>query len=486
MKILVVASECVPFAKSGGLADVIGALPKHIRKRGHDVRIVLPKYKTINSRQFGLKPVRKFSVQMGGDVEQAQVYRSILGNVTVYFIGNKNFFDRDELYRTSGGDYHDNAQRFIFFSKAVMELAKAEAFKPRIIHCNDWQTGLIPAYIKTLYNYDSFFSETKTVYTIHNLAYQGLFPKNIMPVTGIGWDQFTPDKMEYWGQVSFMKAGLVYSDIITTVSKTYSREIQSSKEFGRGMEGVLASRFRDIYGILNGVDYEDWNPSGDTIIASNYSLKDVASGKAICKNDLARDTGLSFGEDIPFIAMISRLDPQKGFDIVVEAIESIMSLDIKFILLGRGDEIYHKTFEKISRKHPEKVSVHFTFNDSLAHKIYAGADMLLMPSHFEPCGLGQLIAFKYGTIPIVYKTGGLADTVNAHNSPKKTSKGFIFDKYTPSALLDTVKKAIEVYADKKKWKKLVNSAMRSDFSWDRPAAEYEALYKKLASRKRRR
>jgi starch synthase len=485
MKIVITASECVPFAKSGGLADVIGALPKVIKKKSHDVRVIIPKYKKIDDKKFALKSLGKFPVPMGWyDVQTAELKYTVLNDVTFYFIANDQYFNREEMYRTGDGDYPDNAERFIFFSKAVLEALKVINFKPDVIHCNDWQTGLIPAYLKTSYKYDTFFLNTATLYTIHNLAYQGVYEKDVLPLTGIGWEEFTQEKLEYWDKISFMKAGLVYADIINTVSVTYSKEIQASEEYGRGMEGVLNSRSKDLYGVINGVDYDDWDPAKDKFLASNYSLKNAVIGKEKCKKDLLKETGLSGGKDVPVIGMITRLDPQKGLDILALAMKEIVKLDIQFILLGKGDDIYHELFKKIQQKYPRKVSVNFTFNDPLAHKIYAGSDIFLMPSHFEPCGLGQLISFKYGTLPIVYKTGGLADTVIDYNEKTQKGNGFVFDEYTPQELVKTVKRALDVYnKNKKDWTKLIERAMSGDFSWNDSAVKYLDLYKKGLAKK---
>ncbi len=479
MKILMVASECVPFAKTGGLADVVGALPKFIRDKSHDIRIIIPKYKKINDKKFRIKSITKLPIIMGEETWTADIKYTNLNSLQVFFVDNKHFFDREELYRTSEGDYPDNAERFIFFCKAVLELTKAVDFKPDIIHCNDWQTALIPAYLKTTYKYDSFFINTRSIFTIHNLAYQGLYPKEILPLTGIGWEEFTSDKIEYWDQINFIKAGLVYADVITTVSPTYSKEIQTTEEYGRGLEGVLASRAKDLYGIINGVDYEEWDPGKDKFIITNYNFKNFAEGKNKCKEDLLRNVELTFNKNVPVIGMISRLDPQKGLDILAEAIEEILSLDLKFVLLGKGDKVYQDLLEQIKKKYSDKASVNLNFDESLAHKIYAGIDVFLMPSHFEPCGLGQLISFKYGVLPIVYKTGGLADTVLDYNEKTGKGNGFLFTDYTASALVKTVKRTLEIYKNKKVWQKIVSDAIKTDFSWNKSADAYLDLYSKI-------
>lgn len=495
MKILLATSECVPFAKTGGLADVSGALPKALKGFKHDVRIIMPRYKKIDVKKFGLKTIAKdIPVSFKDKIEMATVMEGKISlnsvgekskrfaHIPVYFVDNEKYYNRDELYRTPFGDYEDNGERFVFFSRAVLETTKAVDFKPDVIHCNDWQTGLISAYLKTLYILDSFFLKTATLYTIHNIAYQGIFPENIFYLAGFDWWDFVPERFEYYGQVNFMKAGLIYADILNTVSKTYSCQIQASEEFGRGMEGILAGRKDDLYGIINGLDYEDWNPRQDRNIVANYNL-DNLGGKVVCKKDLQKINGLLISETTPLIGLISRLDSQKGFDILQDAIDEMVKMDLQFILLGTGDKKYMDLFKKIGIKYPRRVGINLKFDNALAHKIYAGSDMFLIPSCFEPCGLGQLISFTYGTIPIVHKTGGLADTVDQFRPNTGRGKGFVFSEYSSKSLLEAIKKAISLYKNKKKWNKLMKNGMEADFSWGRAAKEYIGLYKKAQQKK---
>ena len=479
MKILVAASEVVPFAKTGGLADVAGSLPKAFNSLGHDTRIILPKYKTVDEKKFNLKELTTVTVKIKDRTETATIYRTYLPEtkVTVYLVGQDKYYNRDNLYREKDRDYEDNAERFVFFSRAILELIKKINWKPDVIHCNDWQTGLVPAYLKTVYGNDSFYKDISTVFTIHNLAYQGIFPKNVVELAGFDWDVFTSEGIEFRDSVNFMKAGLVYSDILNTVSERYSLEIQTADEFGRGLEGVLRHRRDDLYGIINGVDYDEWNPESDELIVSNYSLATIKK-KSKNKEALLKENGLPFLKNIPLIGLISRLDDQKGLDIIAEVIEDIMELDLQFVLLGTGDKKYHEMFTRIKEKHPEKVGANLKFDNRLAHMIYAGSDFFLMPSRFEPCGLGQLISFKYGTIPIVRATGGLYDTVEDFDINTCKGTGFVFTSYSGKELLHTVKRALDSYNNKKAHAKLVINAMTQDFSWESSARKYITLFKK--------
>ncbi|MCK4532481.1 glycogen synthase GlgA [bacterium] len=486
MNILIAASECVPFAKTGGLADVTGALPKALKELKHDVRVIMPRYKKIDAKKFNLKVIaRNIPVSFGNKVELATVMEGKINSkssIPVYFVDNEKYYNRDELYRTSLGDYSDNGERFIFFSRAVLEVAKAINFKPDVIHCNDWQTGLIPAYLKTLYKLDPFFLRTAVLYTIHNIAYQGVFPRDIFYLAGFDWEDFIPQRLEYYGQINFMKAGLVYAEGLNTVSKTYSRQIQTSEEFGRGMEGVLVQRKKDLYGIINGLDYSIWNPKQDQNIIVQYSLDDL-EGKTTCKKDLQKISGLPIAPDIPLIGLVARLDAQKGLDILHEAIGRMMRMKLQLIILGTGDPVYMELFERIGKKYPRQISVNLKFDNALAHKIYAGSDMFLIPSHFEPCGLGQLISFVYGTIPVVHKTGGLSDTVDSFNVRTGKGRGFLFNEYNAKSLFESIKKAVKIYKIKKKWNRLIKNGMESDFSWEKAAKSYVRLYKKAQQEK---
>lgn len=481
MKVLLVSSEVSPFAKTGGLADVTGALPKELEKLGIEVKIMMPDYRMINKDDFKIeKTGLDFNVPIGAEKKSGTLSKGKTGRkIDVFFIGNEEYFDRDFLYGDENGDYRDNLQRFTFFCRGVLEALKLIDWKPDIIHCHDWQTGLLPAYLKTIYQNEPFYQGISTIFTIHNLAYQGNFPHQLYHVTGLSWKEFALEKIEFFGNFSLIKAGIVYSDIITTVSETYSKEIQT-KEFGCRFEGVLEWRAKDLYGIINGIDYTVWNPKTDPLIKMVYSLKTVKN-KAINKEKLLKINELPIikEERIPLIGMISRLDVQKGLGLIEECIEELMSFNLQLIILGTGEKKFQRILKSISEKYPEKIALNLKFDEALAHLIYAGADIFLMPSNYEPCGLGQMISMKYGTVPIVHKTGGLADTVKEFDLNDKSGNGFVFDVYQPGELVSAVERAVNLYKDKKTWRVLVSNCMKSDFSWKASAKKYTDLYKKL-------
>lgn len=472
------ASEVTPYAKTGGLADVIGSLPLALQKLGYDVRVITPKYKMTDEEKFGLHTViGNFGVPLSSRSENCSVLEGKYAEtVPVYFIKNDTYYHRDYLYGDSQGDYPDNAERFIYFSRSILEICKALNFSPDIVHCNDWQTGLVPIYLRQLYRNDPFFAKTASVFTIHNLGYQGLFWHYDMHLTGLGWDLFTPSGLEYYGKINLMKGGLLWADVVNTVSPKYAEEIQT-REFGHGLEGVLQYRKDDLYGIINGVDYAAWNPETDPLIAKNYGIASL-QGKMECKKDLLKEFGLSYIAGYPVIGMISRLDDQKGFDILAEVIDKIMKMDVYFVLLGTGHEKYHKLFRHIGEKYAQKVGIRIAYDNTLAHKIEAGSDMLLMPSRYEPCGLNQIYSLKYGTVPIVRATGGLHDTVKTFQPNANVGTGIKFNKYQSDNLLSAIKTAVKAYHDAEKWHALMIRGMQEDFSWDVSAKEYEKLYKK--------
>lgn len=486
MKILFVASEVAPFAKTGGLADVASALPQALKKMGHEVRLIMPKYRAIDDKRFTLREVvrlKEVVVPVGEKKTKASVKSAFIPNtkVQVYFLDYKPYFDREGLYvdPSSGEDHQDNDERFIFFCRGCLETLKLLHWQPDVIHCNDWQTGLIPLYLKTLYRKDGFFNRTRTLFTIHNLTYQGNFPSSTFQKTGLPPEVFFPGSgVEFYGQFSFLKAGLVYSDLLNTVSERYAQEIQEIPEFGYGMEGILKSK--DLYGILNGVDYSIWNPEVDQFIPYKYNPEDLR-GKIENKKVLLEENGLEFREDIPLIGSISRLADQKGFDLIGQAIDEMMQMDLQYILLGTGDPKYHRLFEQIKRKYPDRIAVNLRFDNRLAHLIEAGCDMFLMPSRYEPCGLNQLYSLKYGTIPVVRATGGLADTITEYDPKRGIGNGFVFHDYSADQLLGAIKRALTTFADKKAWARLVKNAMKGDYSWEVSAQKYVKLYQKLIS-----
>lgn len=477
LQVLIVASEMAPFAKVGGLADVVGSLPKALKVRGIDVRVVMPKYKKIQDASY----VTDFPVESAGRIETAIVRTlNVKANsegleFPVYFVDSYRYFFRDYIY---AGD--DDAERFVFFSKAVLEMLPRLGWKPDVIHCNDWQTGTVPFMLKNRYASEDFYKDIATLYTIHNLQYQGVFPRDVLGLMGAGAHNFHPDDLEFFGGVNFMKAGLLYAEKLNTVSKTYAKEIQT-QHYGERLEGVLRKRSSDLYGILNGIDYDEYNPKTDPRITKNYTLETI-DGKKQNTHALQKEFGLPVG-DTPVIGLVSRLVDQKGLDLIGAIADDLMSRDLQLIVLGTGDPRYHDLFTQLGARFPDKAGVKIGFDVDLAQRIYAGSDMFLMPSRFEPCGLGQIISLRYGTIPIVRETGGLSDTIRDYDAKKGTGNGFSFEEYTPAELLKTIDRALSVYQDRPKWKAVVTNAMTSDFSWSRSADEYISLYKK-AQKKR--
>lgn len=458
MKILIAASEVVPFAKTGGLADVAGALPLALEELNQDVIIAMPRYKAVAGAKFAIQRLKE-------DISSSTIGK----NIRVYFIENDSYFNREGLYGNKNGDHKDNLDRFSFFCKRTLQLLKEINFKADIIHVHDWQAALIPVYLKTVYTNDAFYEKIKTILTIHNIGYQGIFSKEEFPKLGLDWSLFALDGLEFYNKVNILKGGIEFSDLINTVSPAYSQEIQT-KQFGFGLEGVLNRHKSSLFGILNGLDYSIWNPKTDKFIAKNYSL-DSLPDKYKNKQDLLKLCKLPQKKEVPLFGIVSRLAEQKGFDILVMAMEKICKLNLQLVILGTGDLKYHNLLEGIAKKYPKVISLHLKFDDALAHKIYAGSDIFLMPSKYEPCGLGQMISLRYGTIPLVFKTGGLADTVTKDN-------GFVFNVYNKEELLKAVKKSIAAFAKKEKWEKLMLKALQHNFSWKESAKKYLDLYEK--------
>jgi len=485
LRVLFVTPEGVPFAKTGGLADVAGALPKFLQGLGCELMLVMPYYRMVKDSGLPLQYLgQEIEVSIGHEVLKAEIYQGQLApDIPVYFIGRDEFYDREYLYSTPRGDYFDNAERFIFFSKAVLLLCQSMAFSPEIIHHQEWQTGLIPAYLRSIYQNDPLFSPTAVVFTIHNIAYQGIFKKDKFWLTGLPMDMYNPEGIEFWERINFMKAGIVYADVINTVSQKYAEEIQTS-EYGYGLEGILRKRKDDLYGILNGVDYQDWDPSRDPYLIARYDSRDL-SGKRECKKDLIKEFNLpSSLENVPLLGMVSRLADQKGFDLLTEILDDLFTLDIGFVLLGTGEQKYHDLFAQVARKYPQKAGVRIAYDDRLAHKIEAGADFFLMPSKYEPCGLNQIYSLKYGTIPIVRATGGLDDTIVNYDPATGKGNGFKFVRYDSKEFLNQIKVAIGLYSQPHHWRQLLRNAMTSDFSWQRSAKAYLQLYQEALEKKR--
>jgi starch synthase len=486
MRILYVASEVVPFAKTGGLADVAGALPLELARQGHDVRVAMPKYGTIDESRFDLVPILdEIVVRLGDTSYLTQIKRSYFPqtNVPVYFVQNQSLFGRKGLYQENGVDYTDNDVRFGVFCKAVIWILKALDWIPDIIHCNDWQTALIPVFLRNDHEVrvaDPHLSRIKVLYTIHNLAYQGVFERYTLTRLGLPSELFTPESMEFFGKVNFMKGGIVFADEISTVSKRYAEEIQTP-EYGCGLDGLLRSRRNQLHGIMNGIDYTVWDPATDPLIPFHYSFRSIG-GKTRCKKALQTNLGLECNAQVPLLGMISRLDPQKGFDLVAAGIEQLLEKKVQFVLLGTGMPEYHTLFESIAKRWPSQASVNLRFDNALAHQIEAGADIFLMPSRFEPCGLNQLYSMRYGTIPVVRRTGGLADSV-VDTTPETLANGlatgFVFDEYSTEALLATIDRALAAYRQKSVWRQLQKNGMEKDFSWAASAHKYIELYTRM-------
>jgi len=485
LNILFATPEAVPFAKTGGLADVAGALPKSLQALGCQVKLIMPYYRLVKDSGLPHQYLgQEIEVPLGDEKLKADIYLGHLNqDIPVYFIGREEFFDREYLYGTAKGDYFDNAERFIFFSRAVLIFCQGMGFSPDIIHHHEWQTGLIPAYLKSVYRNDPLFSRSATTFTIHNIAYQGLFKKEKFGLTGLPPAMYSPEGIEFWERINFMKAGIVYADVINTVSKKYSEEIQSP-EYGYGLEGILRKRKESLYGILNGVDDEDWDPSHDPHLIAPYSSKDISSKKQ-CKKDLLKEFHLpSSVEEVPLLGMISRLADQKGFDLLMEISEELFALDIGFVLLGTGEQKYHDLLTQVAQKYPQKAGIRIAYDDRLAHKIEAGADFFLMPSKYEPCGLNQIYSLKYGAIPVVRATGGLDDTITPYDPATKKGNGFKFTRYDAKEFLNTIKMAISFYYQPVHWRQLLQNAMAADFSWKKSAEAYLQLYRKALEKKR--
>ncbi|MCC6543914.1 MAG: glycogen synthase GlgA [Nitrospirae bacterium] len=478
LTILYCTPEVTPFSKTGGLGDVAGSLPRALSSAGCDVRIITPKYAGISDSTYKLKKViDNIPVRIGTREEAGGLYEGKLpgSKVPVYFVSSSKYFLRKDLYQENGKDYDDNLERFSFFSMMALHSMGYMGCQPDIIHCNDWQTALIPVYLKTVMK----AMDIGTLFTIHNIGYQGLFKREQLPITGLDWKLFNIKGLEYFGQINLLKGGIIYSDIVTTVSPSYSREIQT-EEYGCGLEGVLQERRKDLYGIINGVDYDEWDPSQDNHISVNYSIKTIGRKKE-CKKELQKKCGLPV-KDKPLIGMVSRLDDHKGYDILAEIMDELMQLDVQMVMLGTGKAKYQDLFKKYEKKYPDKLSLNLFFDNTLAHMIEAGSDLFLIPSKYEPCGLSQLYSLKYGTIPVAHKTGGLSDTItdfvpSAVADNKAT--GFLFSHYSPDDLLKAVLLSLYVYEDKATWKKLVTTGMKADYSWTQPAREYIRLYEKL-------
>jgi len=476
LKILYAASEAVPFIKTGGLADVAFALPKALKKLGVDVRVIIPKYKDIPEKfKENMTFITSFIVPVGWRKQYCGIEYLEHEGVTYYFVDNEYYFVRDGLY-----GHYDDGERFSFFCRAVLETIENIDFKPDTIHCNDWHTGMISPLLKEHYKGKDKFSNIKTVFTIHNLKYQGLFPKEMLgDLLGLGMEYDSVDALEFYGGISFMKGGINYSDIITTVSRTYAEEIQYPF-FGERLDGLLRQKKDKLHGIVNGIDYDIYNPKKDKFIFSCYDVRSIRGmRKQENKTHLQEKLGLPQNKEIPMIGMVTRLVDMKGLDLILCILDELLSEDIQMVVLGTGDSYYESQIKEFAQRYPYKFSANIFFSEELAHKIYAASDMFLMPSLFEPCGLGQLIALRYGTLPIVRETGGLKDTVKSYNEEAGEGNGFSFTNYNAHDMLYTIRRALEIYKDKETWKHIAQNAMGQDYSWQNSAAIYKEIYEKL-------
>ena len=477
MKILFVASEATPFAKSGGLADVAGSLPRALRLLGHDVRVILPCYQMAEQGTRLSKGSHSVEITLQEVTYRASLKEAVYDGVPYWFIDTPEFFDRAELYGTTEGEYPDNGLRFGFFSRAVLEMTKCFNFQPDLIHLNDWQSGLIPVLLQTAYRQDDFFAATKTMLTIHNLGYQGIFPLELLRQLELPEKLDSPAELEYFGNLSVLKGGLHYADIINTVSPTYCREIQEPEQ-GYGFDGILRERSQDLYGIINGLDSRAWDPATDSLLVRNYSARNL-TGKGLCKQALQQELGLEVSRELPIVAVVSRLVQQKGIDLIKAVWRELLGRDLQFVLLGSGNQQALQFWQEQREKHTGRVSINLTFDEALSHRLYSAADLLLVPSLYEPCGLTQMIALKYGVLPVVRRTGGLADTVIDVGEEPEAGYGFVFDHFDSQELLQSVDRALELYSNHRHWRVIVRRGMNQDFSWTNSAEQYQELYRQV-------
>ena len=473
MRILFVASEGLPYSKTGGLADVVEALPKALVAQGHEVAVVLPRYR---GTEVTAAVIPSLTIPMGGARLRfpAIADGSVIGGVRYFFVDDPAYFDREGLYGSGGKDYPDNAERYAEFCRAAIEISK-HLWPTDVFHCHDWQTALVPVLLRTSYSDDPLVKNIPVVFTIHNMGYHGQFPKDVLERVGLPQTLFHPEGIEFYGSVNFLKGGLVYSDYLTTVSRKYAQEIQT-KEFGNGLEGVAKKRADRLVGILNGVDYAAWNPAKDEWIAARYSAKDLG-GKQVCKQDLLEVFGLPHEHlERPLIGIVSRFADQKGFDLIADKAHELMKEDLVLAVLGTGNRKYEALFGALAAAYPGRVGLKIAYDNMLAHKVEAGSDMFLMPSRYEPSGLNQMYSLKYGTVPIVRATGGLDDSIEPFDVEHGTGTGFKFYEYSGDALLYAVRQALHHYMDERIWKRIQLNGMAKDFSWKRPASEYAKLY----------
>ncbi len=477
-KILFAASEAMPYVKTGGLADVTGSLPRCFDRHKYDVRVILPKYACMDKAFLPqLQFVCRFYVNLNWRRQYVGIFTAEYKGVRYYFVDNEFYFAGDQLYH----NIYEDVEKFAYFSKAVLACLPYIDFEPDVIHCHDWQTGLIPVYLRTAFGDDSFYVRIRTVFSIHNLKFQGRWKlKEVMDITGLPAQIFNSRELEFYGEANYLKGGVVYADAVGTVSPSYAYEI-CTPEGGEGLEGLLAGKPNRIFGILNGIDYEEYNPVSDPYIEANYGAEDVIAEKRKNKEALQCELGLAALPDTFLIGMVSRMTDQKGFDLIVYVLEELLAeKKVQLVILGEGEERYENALRQAQTRHPENLGLFIGYSDELAHRIYASADAFLMPSLFEPCGLCQMISMRYGTVPIVRETGGLKDTVQSYNEYENTGTGFSFRNYNAHEMLFIIRYARNIFMDhKENWNGIVRRAMRQDFSWDASAKQYETLYDRL-------
>ncbi|MFN3740171.1 MAG: glycogen synthase GlgA [Thermodesulfovibrionales bacterium] len=476
-KIFIVTPEAVPYAKTGGLADVTGSLIKEFKKAGLDAWLVLPFYSHVASSGRFTDTGIRIPIKVLSENLEASILESNDKDYPAYFIRCDRFFIREGLYGGPSGDYPDNSLRFSFFSRVVVELLKVLKVRPDIIHLHDWQTALVAFYIRNFYKDDLFFKNTKTVLTIHNLGYQGLFHPSELPYTGIGLEHFNPEGIEFYGKVNFLKAGIISADAITTVSENYTREILT-EEYGYGLQGLLKKRASRLYGILNGVDYSIWDPETDRNIPKRYGIKNL-DGKAQCKKALIKKHGLQIKESQPLIGFVGRFAAQKGIELIERSIPDLVKAGFGLIMIGQGDRIFENAMIKRQEEFRKNLYVRLGYDEGLARMVYAGSDIFLMPSRYEPCGLGQLIAMRYGAVPVARATGGLIDTVEDYDHINEKGSGFLFKDYNASAMVEALKRALCLFQRKRRWHSLIKNSMKKDFSWKNSAGKYIKLFNML-------
>jgi starch synthase len=488
VNILLATSEAVPFAKTGGLADVCGALPIELARLGHQPALILPAYRQTRYCGQRIEPLGiDFIIPIGSKMVAGRLLRSVMPGVAapVYLVEQDQYFDRDQLYGVDGKDYIDNCERFVFFNRAVMEAIRLLDLQVDVLHANDWQAGLTPAYLKIEYHSVPRYERIASLLTVHNMSYQGQFWHWDMLLTGLDWKYFNWRQMEFHGNLNLLKTGMVFADAISTVSPRYAQEIQSGP-LGCGLEGVLQYRRDSLFGILNGIDVAEWNPATDPHLAANYDAETVERAKPICKAALQKELGLPQRSGAPLVGIVGRLTDQKGLDLVTDVMQRwAQTSDVQWAVLGTGQPKYHKALETLAERFPQKLALRLEFSNPLAHRIEAGSDIFLMPSRFEPCGLNQLYSLRYGTVPLVRATGGLADTITGYDaqSPSPAANGFVFQEYSPLALSECLRQACDAYRRREVWRQLVATGMRQDWSWARSAKDYVELYKKTMERR---